>query len=134
MTNKHIEYIKLGLKESLKDKQEFSQQEFERITSNLKRLQDRINKLYIDKLDGLIDNEFWKEKNTLWSNELSELENKLHAYNVADKKYYEEGIKILELLKNAYGLYSKQNNVEKRKMLNYLLSNCKLSNKKVSYD
>lgn len=134
LSDEHIEYIGLGLKESLKDKQEFSKQEFERITSNIKRLKDRINKLYIDKLDGLIDNEFWKEKNTLWSDELSELENKLHAHNVADKKYYDEGVRIIETLKNAYGLYSKQTVAEKRKMLNYLLSNCKLSNKKVSYD
>ena len=50
------------------------------------------------------------------------------------KKYYEEGVRILELLKNAYSLYSKQNNNDKRKMLKYVLSNCTINNKKVSYD
>ena len=134
LTDKHIEYIKLGLKESLKDKQEYSENEFQRLTAQYKKLKDRIDKLFIAKLDGEIDNQFWREKNQQWNSELQEITNKLQAHNVADKKYYEEGVKILELLKNAYSIYSKQTNSEKRKMLKFLLSNCTLKDKKVSWD
>ena len=48
--------------------------------------------------------------------------------------FYDEGVKILETLKNAYSLYIRQTPSEKRKMLNYLLSNCTLEDEKVSYD
>ena len=50
------------------------------------------------------------------------------------QKYYDEGVRIIETLKHAYELYIRQSSTEKRKMLNYLLSNCTLENKKVSYD
>jgi len=42
--------------------------------------------------------------------------------------YFDEGIKILELANKAYFLYQKQDADEKRKLLNYLLSNCKVIN------
>lgn len=59
---------------------------------------------------------------------------KLEALHSTEKKCYEEGIKILETLKNAYRLYQRQPLSEKRKMLNYLLSNVTLNGEKVSYD
>ena len=50
------------------------------------------------------------------------------------EKYYEEGVRIIETLKNAYILYKQQSPIEQRKLLNYLLSNCTLEGRKVSYD
>ncbi|MDD3593347.1 MAG: hypothetical protein PHX18_01840 [Candidatus Gastranaerophilales bacterium] len=58
----------------------------------------------------------------------------MQAFHNADKKYYDEGVKILEFLKNAYGKYLSQNNKEKGRMLKFLLSNCTIKDKKVSYD
>lgn len=59
---------------------------------------------------------------------------KLGALHNAEKKFYEEGTRIIETLKNAYWLYKRQSISEKRKMLNYLLSNVTLNGEKVSYD
>ena len=134
LNDKHLEYIKTGLKESLADKVEFSEERITSLQAQQKRTKERLHKLYIDKIDGVIDNEFWLERKQQWNNELEELENLLKAFNTSDKKYYDEGIKILELLRNAYNAYSCQNNQEKRKMLKFLLSNSTISNKKVSYD
>ncbi len=52
----------------------------------------------------------------------------------AEQKYYEEGVRIIETLKNAYILCKQQFPIEQRKLLNYLLSNCTLEGRKVSYD
>ena len=134
ISDEHFEYIKQGLKESLQEKNRFSEEELNRLNIQAKKLKDRLDKLFIAKLDGEINQEEWQEKNLKWKDELEEINNKIKSYNTADAKYYEEGIKIIELLKNAYSLYSKQNNSEKRKMLKYVLSNCTINNKKVSYD
>ena len=134
ISSEHFEYIKQGLKESLDEKNRFSEEELKRLNIQAKKLKARLDKLFIAKLDGDIDNEYWKEKHQEWNNEREEILRKIHAFSTADKKYYEEGIKIIELLKNAYTLYSKQSYVEKRKMLKYVLSNCTINNKKVSYD
>ncbi len=130
----HIEYIKLGLKESLRDKAEFSQGEMDRLNNHSRLIKNRLHNLYVDKLDGAVDNDFWIEKKREWEEELENTENLIQAHNAADKKYYDEGVRLLELLKDAYGLYSRQDGSEKRRMLNYLLSNCTLIDKKVSYD
>lgn len=134
LNDSHIEYIKIGLKESLADKVKFSEERIESLQVQHKRIKERLHKLYIDKLDGVVDNDFWLEKKQEWTNQLEEIENLLQAFNNADKKYYDEGVQILELLRNAYSVYSKQNNQEKRKMLKFLLSNCTINDKKVSYD
>lgn len=134
LSNDHAEYIKQGLRESFFEKREFSQEKQKSLQKQAERIKDRLDKLYVDKIDGNITNSFWHEKKTLWLSELEEVENLLRAFGEVDKKYYDEGVKILELLKNAYSAYCKQNKQEKRKLLKYLLSNCKLDSKKVSYD
>ncbi len=134
LDDKHLDYIKTGLKESLADKIKYSEERIESLQSQHKRLKDRLNKLYIDKLDGIVDNDFWLEKKQEWTNQLEEIENLLQAFNNTDKKYYDAGVGFLELLKCAYNKYLKQNNHEKRKMLKFLLSNCTINSKKVSYD
>ncbi len=134
LDDKHLEYIKAGLKESLADKIKFSEERVGSLQAQHKKIQDRLNKLYLDKLDGFIDNDFWLEKRQEWTNQQEEIENLLQAFHNADKKYYDAGLEFLELLKNAYNKYSKQNNHEKRRMLKFLLSNCTINNKKVSYD
>ena len=42
----------------------------------------------------------------------------------ANQTYFDEGIKIFELAQNAYTLFLKQKPLEKRRLLNFLLSNC----------
>ena len=69
-----------------------------------------------------------------WNKDLDEVMVKLEALHNTEKKYYEEGVRIIETLKNAFSLYLQQTPSEKRKMLNYLLSNCTLEGEKVSYD
>ena len=85
---------------------------------------------YEDKITA----EFYNEKRIKWTHDLDKILIKLEALHNTEKKFYEEGIRIIETLKNAYWLYKRQNNSEKRKMLNYLLSNVTLNGEKVSYD
>ena len=134
ISDEHFEYIKQGLKESLQEKNKFSEEELSRLNIQAQKIKNRLDKLFIAKLDGEINKEEWQEKNLKWKEELEEISNKIKSYNVANAKYYEEGIKIIELLKNAYSLYSRQNNTEKRKMLKYVLSNCTIKDEKVSYE
>ena len=134
LVQKNIDYIKQGLKESLADKKEFSEQMRTNFEAEAKRIRHRLDKITNEYYDDLVDAKFYNEKRTQWNNDLENVMIKLEALHSAEKKYYEEGVRITETLKNAYSLYLQQTPSEKRKMLNYLLSNCKLEGKKVSYD
>lgn len=134
LAQKHIDYIKQGLKESLADKKEFSEQMRSNLEAEASRIRHRIDKITNEYYDDLVDAKFYNDKRLQWNKDLDDVMIKLEALHNAEKKYYEEGVRIIETLKNAYTLYKQQTSTEQRKLLNYLLSNCKLEGRKVSYD
>ena len=93
--------------------------------SNLKaeesRIRHRIDKITNEYYDDLVDAKFYNDKRAQWNKDLDEIMIKLEALHNAEKKYYEEGVRIIETLKNAYILYKQQTPTEQRKLLNYLL-------------
>ena len=134
LAQKHIEYIKKGLRESLKDKQEYSEELRTNLQAEAARIRHRIDKITDEYYDDKVSAEFYNDKLIRWNHDLDDIMIKLEALHNAEKKYYEEGIKILETLKYAYDLYIRQDRSEQRKLLNYLLSNVTLKGEKVSYD
>ena len=79
--------------------------------------------MYLDKLDGRIDQVFYDRKSSEWKNEQDDILRTIERHRTANRAYFDEGIKILELSQHAVILYEKQNMQEKRKILNFLLSN-----------
>lgn len=134
LAQEHVDYIKLGLKESMKDKKEFSDDMKKNLQVEYQKIENRLDKLLVGYCDGTISTQQYNEKSIEWNKTLEDINIKLDALRVANQKYYDEGVKIIETLKSAYWLYKQQPNSEKRKMLNYLLSNCTLKGEKVSYD
>lgn len=52
------------MKESLFDTREFSKERQTALQAQSEKIKVRLDKLYVDKLDGNISNEFWVEKKT----------------------------------------------------------------------
>lgn len=94
----------------------------------------RIDKITNEYYDDLVDAKFYNDKRLQWNKDLDEVMIKLEALHHAEQKYYDEGVRIIETLKNVYTLYKQQSPDEQRKLLNYLLSNCTLEGRKVIYD
>ncbi len=91
-------------------------------------LQRRIDKLYEDKLDGKINEDFWQVKHTEWTREKTEVERAINGNGHSNGVTLDTGEKILELTQRLYPLYVKQPPHERRRMLRILLSNCALLN------
>ena len=124
-----VEWIKLALKSSLEDKRLFHDQSINKLQSQYKKLQSRIEKIYIDNLDGKISEDFWKEKDSLWREQQDIILQKIEAHKKADENYMETGIKTIELFRKATLQYSEKSTKEKRKFLKILLSNSQLDGK-----
>jgi hypothetical protein len=88
-----------------------------------KRLQDRINAKYVDKLDGLVDTAFYEMSNQ-WRHEQNRCQREIERHQNADKSCRDEGVALLDLARNAQILFAKQEPREKRRLLNFVLSNC----------
>lgn len=129
----HKNWIIEALKLSFEDEKQYNEERITSLQSQAQKLRDRLSKLYIDKLDGIVSNEFWFEKNNEWKNQLETIETLLSAHKETSMKYLNEGIKTLELCTNAYRLYSNQNAQEKLNLLKILLQNCTLKDGKLDY-
>jgi site-specific DNA recombinase len=87
------------------------------------RLQKRLDAIYLDKLDGEITREFYEKKSNQWRREQEDILRRIEKHQDANRAYLDEGISILELAQQAVILYEKQTPHEKRRLLNFVLSN-----------
>lgn len=110
------------LKGMLQGKEEYEEKSLEEIQKNINILKKRLNQLYIDKLDGTITEEFYFEKQEEWQTELDELRVQFDYISSESEDILERATIILELCKNAYSVYMKNNNEQKRLLLKLLTS------------
>ncbi len=95
-----------------------------RLQAEYTRLQNRIDVMYVDKLDGRVDAAFFDRKATEWRYEQVRLLRAIEEHQAANQTYLDEGVQLLELARRAHDLFQKQEPREKRRLLNFVLSNC----------
>ncbi len=113
-----------GIRDSFKDKIEYHNNLVEQLNQQIKRLQNRLDQSYLDKLDGKIAEELWQIKTKEWSCEKENLSIKLLAAQKADMHYLENAEFILELCKNAAQMFKNGTVAKKRQVIDMITSNC----------
>lgn len=127
------EWIIESLKKSNEMKNDFAEDRIEALQLQCKKLRERINKIYIDKLDGIITEDFWLEKHNDWNNQLFKLQDIIKSFEVANKNYIEAALSILDVAETASEVYLSETPAVKTRLLNSLLSNFLLKDGNVSY-
>ena len=127
LDEKIIDWVKEALKLSHQDEKEYHDQQIKQLQEQHSKLQRRIDKIYIDKLDEIVTGDFFQKMTNQWKQELETILEQIEKHQKANVNYFEQGIKILELSQRLYSAYLKRNNQGKREILNILLSNCTLN-------
>lgn len=127
-----FETLKIALKESHADEQAFLKQSLASLHGQETKLVNRLQKLYLDKLDEVISGETYQLLKKQTEDELEQVRKKIDANKQADTRYLEYGIRLLELAQTAYESYSRRSPAEKRKLLNFVCSNCTLKDGKLT--
>lgn len=120
-----LDWVKTALKASHADERREQEQAIHRCQTEYKRLEDRLQAMYLDKLDGRIDNAFYDRMSAQWRTEQARLLREIERHGEAQESYMDDGIRLLELARNARHLFAKQFAHEKKRLLNLVLSNCK---------
>ena len=118
-----LDWITSALKESHQDEKRFHDEAVQRLQDEYSRLQNRIDRMYVDKLDGRVSDEFFDQKSTEWRQEQATVRQNLEQHEQANQSYLQEGVAILELANRAAELFEKQSGSEKRRLLDFVLSN-----------
>ena len=80
--------------------------------------------MYLDQLDGRVDSAFYDRMSAQWRVEQTRLLREIERHGAAEESYMEDGVRLLELARNARQLFARQAPGEKKRLLNLLLSNC----------
>ena len=59
-----------------------------------------------------------------WREEQNRCQREIDRHQNAEQSYMDEGVQLLELARNAQRLFEQQEPREKRRLLNFVLSNC----------
>ena len=88
------------------------------------RIARRIEDMYLDKLDGRVGADFYDLKAAEWRREMIRLGARIEERQATARTYLPEGVRLIELARRAPDLFETQAPHEKRRLLNFLLSNC----------
>jgi site-specific DNA recombinase len=116
-------WVTEALRESHVDERQFHEAAVAKLRAEYDRLQNRIDSMYLDKLDGRISVEFFDAKSSEWRVEQRRILQAMHDHQAANENYLEEGVRLLELANHAAELFEKQEPREKRRLLDFVLSN-----------
>ena len=119
-----LEWVRDALHASHADQRREHEDAIRLLQAEHKRLGDRISAMYVDKLDGKIGGDFYDKFAGEWREEQFRLQRQIDLHGAAEQSYMDEGVQILELASNAQKLFENQEPRQKRRLLNFLLSNC----------
>jgi site-specific DNA recombinase len=126
-----LEWVRDALHASHADERRDHEEAIRRHQAEYKRLQERINAMYVDKLDGVVDTAFFEKMSTQWRDEQNRCLREIERHQQADQSYMDEGVQLLELARSAQKLFEWQKPREKRRLLSFVLSNCTWENGEV---
>ena len=104
-----------------------------------KTYERRLHKLYLDRVDGLIDSEFYQQMRSEWQLELDQIDSRLASFDHADKNYYDRGVLFLKYAQkiNAYWKALKGDSYEEKimrgELLKVLLTEARLGDGTLEY-
>jgi site-specific DNA recombinase len=127
-----VELVGKALKQSHQDVKRFHDESMGRLQAEYTKIQNRIDAMSTDKLDGVISAGFYERKIADWRKDQQDLLREINRHQQSNQTYLDEGIRLLELAQRLPELFAKQEPREKRRLLDFVLSNCTWANGKLT--
>ena len=108
-----MDWVTEALHQSHADEKCFRDQAIAQLQAEHGKIQNRLDKLYEDRLDGFIEPAFFERKAQEWKQAQKRLTDQIAEHHDSNHNYFQDGVRLLELSKKAYFLFEKQNPAEK---------------------
>lgn len=118
-----LKFAKAALKSELENQNFYNEKRIENIQIEVKRVKNRLDKLFNLFLDEQIDENLYKQKRKEFEMQLEDLTAKLSSYNRTSIEILKLSEKLFELCKHAHTLYLTGNICEKREIIKIVCSN-----------
>jgi hypothetical protein len=117
-----LQWVTEALRQSHDDENSFHDQALARLQADYGKLQNRLDAMYVDKLDGRVDSAFYDRKASEWQAEQTRLLRLMEEHQIANHSYLEDGVRLLDLARRAGELFRSQPAISKRRLLDFLVS------------
>jgi site-specific DNA recombinase len=131
LNQRNVEEICETVRSKHLDEVNYKESVIDSLTALRKAVQIKVDRLYDDKLSGVISEDFWRNKHKTLILEQDDLEVQLDRLKTQDVKYFELGLNILKLVTQAKDIYEKRSLSEKRMLLRHLFESISLKDGKL---
>lgn len=104
----------------------------DRLEAEAQRLQKRLDAMYVDKLEGRIEEVQFARLSNQWQLEQVEALRQIQSRRAALKSKSDEGVRLLEFANEALATFENQDPAQKRRLLKIVLSNCRWDDGKLT--
>ena len=129
LNSKQIETITQYLREIHQSESQFHTESMNALRKEQDKLQHRLNQIYEDKLDNVIDEQMYLEKTREYKGRQSEIIQQMQRHENADQNFHVTANMVLKLAARARELFESSEVNEKRQLLNFVFQNLKLDKK-----
>ena len=102
------------------------------LQADYNKLQNRIDAMYTDKLDGKVNDDYFIRVSRQWRKQQARILDEISAHQNSDESCMDDGIRLLQLGTNAHSVLGRQDDFGKRGLLKLLLWNFIWDDGKVS--
>lgn len=131
MSDKVIQEITDGLKDIAESESDFYRKNISVLKTEYDKYQERIRKMYDDRLDGRITTEMYDKYLREYKEKQAEILGQMQDHSDADEQFYLTANITLRIAKQAKEVFTSSEPTEKRQLLGFLLQNCSLDGKKL---
>ena len=114
------------------DDRAYTEEAIKRLQVDHTRIAHRLEAMYVDKLDGRVEADFYDRKVAEWRRAMDTVQAAIDERHATARTYLPEGVRLLELARRAPDLFDTQPPREKRRLLNFVVSNCTWKNGNLS--
>lgn len=124
-----VEWLKNKLKESHQDEVSFREKAISDLNLRLYKIRNRLDEMYNDKLDGVIDGKTYFSKRATSIKEQEDIDNLIKSHRKADQIYTDFGCLIFDVAQRAGEIYGVRMPHEKQYLSKFVFSNLSLKDK-----
>ncbi len=126
-----LDWMREALHHSQKEKAEFHRRPIEKLNAQYAKLKKRIDQIYLDKLDGEVEEAFYRRNVLAWREEQAQIRSRIERHEKADQDYIEQGIRLLELARDAQEFFGTRSQAERAALLAFILPRSTLDQDRV---
>lgn len=118
-----LTWIQAGLRKADADRHGIRAKREKEIQAECGTLRVRLEKLYIDKVEGEISAEFYRETRLKWEARITDLMLELAALDRAEPVSVDEAMRVFELASTAHLRFKNADSEQKRELIKFMCSN-----------